>query len=228
MSMNWKFQTAAADALMVQFDARIDLSINGKVHQLAKRLQAEHHSWLREVVPSYCSLLLYYNVLECNEAQVKRALKPLIDEVVQSADDKAIDCQHHEIAVCYDPELAADLTAIADHIQGSVETVIDLHTAPTYHVYTLGFAPGFAYLGDVDERLRMPRHATPRQKVPRGSVAIAEQQTAIYPRTSPGGWQLIGRAVQRPELNPGDTVTFKAISREQYDRLCDAQGVKHD
>lgn len=226
MSMNWIFQTAAADALMVQFDARIDLKINAKVQQLAKRLQSlpmEETAWLREVVPSYRSLLLYYNVLECSETQLRRALKPVIDEVVSGDDDTAIEHQHHEIEVCYDTELADDLAAVAEHLKDSVEAVARLHTAPTYHVYTLGFAPGFAYLGDVDERLRMARHATPRQKVPRGSVAIAEQQTAIYPRTSPGGWQLIGRAVQWPQLHSGDTVTFKAISREQYEQLCEAK-----
>ncbi|RUO54697.1 allophanate hydrolase subunit 1 [Pseudidiomarina halophila] len=229
MTMNWTFQTAAADALMVQFDARIDLQINAKVQQLARRLQTmqkEDTDWLREVVPSYRSLLLYYNVLECSEAQVRRALKPVIDEVVSGADDTAIESQHHEIEVCYATELAADLAAVAEHLQDSVEAVAKLHSAPTYHVYTLGFAPGFAYMGDVDERLRMARHATPRQKVPRGSVAIAEQQTAIYPRTSPGGWQVIGRAVQWPQLHPGDTVTFKAISREQYEQLCEAEGTQ--
>ncbi|MDN7124079.1 5-oxoprolinase subunit PxpB [Pseudidiomarina sp. 1APP75-32.1] len=220
MTMNWQFQTAAVDALMIQFAPHIDLQINAKVHQLATRLRQQQPDWLREVVPSYRSLLLYYDVLECNEAQVKRALKPVIDELMKTDETMQLDAQHHVIEVCYDPELAADLETVAEHLKGSVDDVVHLHTAPTYHVYTLGFAPGFAYLGDVDERLRLPRHATPRQKVPRGSVAIAEQQTAIYPRTSPGGWQLIGRAAAWPELQSGDTVSFKAITRQDYERLC--------
>jgi len=103
--------------------------------------------------------------------------------------------------------------------------VIDLHTGTDYRVYAIGFAPGFAYLGEVDERIAAPRLATPRARVARGSVGIAERQTAVYPSDSPGGWNLIGRcpvplfdARAHPPMpvSVGDTVRFESVSRERF------------
>jgi KipI family sensor histidine kinase inhibitor len=100
-----------------------------------------------------------------------------------------------------------------------------LHQATEYQVYAIGFAPGFAYLGQVDERIAAPRLSTPRQKVPRGAVAIADRQTAVYPAPSPGGWNLIGlcpTAMFSPASEPimpvtvGDRVRFEAIDKSRY------------
>ncbi|RUO62147.1 5-oxoprolinase subunit PxpB [Pseudidiomarina insulisalsae] len=216
--MQWQFQTAAPDALMVSFAQQIQLQINQKVQQLAARLRHEV-AGVFEVVPSYQTLLVYYDILQLNERQLRHLLEPIVNEVL-SSDTEAQDekAQLHTIDVCYDPELAADLKAAAQFLNSSVDEVAALHSATTYHVYALGFAPGFAYLGDVPQALRMPRHDSPREKVPKGSVAIAGQQTAIYPRTSPGGWQIIGRAVHWPRLQAGDKVKFQSISRADYDR----------
>nr|WP_269473309.1 carboxyltransferase domain-containing protein [Kineobactrum salinum] len=107
----------------------------------------------------------------------------------------------------------------------SVEDVIALHSATEYRVYAIGFAPGFAYLGEVDPRIAMPRLATPRPRVPRGAVAIADRQTAVYPAVSPGGWNLIGLCPRRmfdPDASPtmpvavGDRVRFEPISRARF------------
>ena len=107
----------------------------------------------------------------------------------------------------------------------SVDEVIEIHQQQEYRVYAIGFAPGFAYLGEVDERIAAPRLATPRQKVPRGAVAIADRQTAVYPAVSPGGWNLIGLCPTRmfnPENDPsmpvqvGDRVRFAAIDRDDF------------
>lgn len=215
--MKWQFQTAAADALMLVLDERIDLQVNRKVQRLANTL-AQHEAVL-EVVPSYHTVLLYYDLLEINEKQLRHALEPIVKELLQ-ADDEAdgSEATLHTIDVCYHPDVAADLTAVAEQAELSVEAVAQLHSDTTYHVYALGFAPGFAYMGDVPKQLRLRRHQTPRQKVPKGSVAIAEQQTAIYPRTSPGGWQLIGRALHWPELKAGDQVKFKPMSLAEFQR----------
>ncbi|MBG22907.1 MAG: allophanate hydrolase [Idiomarinaceae bacterium] len=213
--MKWQFQTAAPDALMIALEERIDLSVNRKVQRLAQALAT--HDAVLEVVPSYHTLLLYYDVLEYNEKQLRHLLEPIIKSLLDEPDEAETSAgQHHTIEVCYHSELAADLAAVAKQTQLSEQEVAQLHSGVTYHVYALGFAPGFAYLGDVPEPLRLPRHDTPRQKVPKGSVAIAEQQTAIYPRTSPGGWQLIGRALHWPELQAGDQVTFKPISLADF------------
>lgn len=215
--MKWQFQTAAADALMITLEERIDLQVNRKLQRLAQAL-AQHEAVL-EVVPSYHTLLLYYDLLEVNEKQLRHALEPIVKELLL-ADDKADEREAtlHTIDVCYHPDVAADLAAVAEQAQLSIEAVAKLHSDTTYHVYALGFAPGFAYLGDVPKQLRLARHQTPRQKVPKGSVAIAEQQTAIYPRTSPGGWQLIGRALHWPELKAGDQVKFQPISLAEFQR----------
>jgi KipI family sensor histidine kinase inhibitor len=107
----------------------------------------------------------------------------------------------------------------------SIEQAIDLHCGGEYRVYAIGFAPGFAYLGQVDKRLATPRRATPRARVPRGSVAIADRQTAVYPAQSPGGWNLIARCPVHmfdPQARPpmpvavGDTVRFEPVSRERF------------
>ena len=103
-----------------------------------------------------------------------------------------------------------------------------LHTEGEYRVYAIGFAPGFAYLGDVDERIAAPRLATPRQRVPRGAVAIADRQTAVYPEPSPGGWNLVGRSPLRMfdptaeepmPVRVGDRIRFNAISRDTFFEL---------
>jgi KipI family sensor histidine kinase inhibitor len=129
------------------------------------------------------------------------------------------------LPVYYAPESGADLEALARRAGLSTDGVIDLHTSTEYRVYAIGFAPGFAYLGEVDERIAAPRLATPRQKVPRGAVAVADRQTAVYPAVSPGGWNLIGRCPVRmfdPDTTPtmpvsvGDRVRFEPISRQHF------------
>eukprot|EP01136_Pigoraptor_vietnamica_P038048 Opistho-1_new@106825 len=132
------------------------------------------------------------------------------------------------IPVCYDLSLAPDLVELATLHQLSVEEVIQLHTAQTYRVYMIGFLPGFAYMGSVDERIRTARKANPRTKVPAGSVGIAGEQTGIYPLDSPGGWQLIGQTplplfdATRTDpclLQPGDEVQFCSISLTAFHKL---------
>ena len=129
------------------------------------------------------------------------------------------------LPVHYSHETGADLQALAARAKLSVEDVIKLHSATEYSVFAIGFAPGFAYLGQVDERIAAPRLATPRTLVPQGSVAIADRQTAIYPSDSPGGWNLIGRCpvtMFNPAAQPampicvGDRVRFEPVDRKRF------------
>jgi KipI family sensor histidine kinase inhibitor len=129
------------------------------------------------------------------------------------------------LPVYYGLESGPDLERLATTAALSVEQFVDLHQQREYRVYAIGFAPGFAYLGEVDQRIAAPRLSTPRQRVPRGAVGIADQQTAVYPAQSPGGWNLIGLcplSMFNPKAKPtmpvavGDRVQFEAVSRDQF------------
>ena len=133
-----------------------------------------------------------------------------------------------ELPVWYDTECGPELSLISEHSGLSINEVITLHHSGLYRVYAIGFAPGFAFLGDVDERIAMQRLSTPRQKVPAGSLGIANRQTAVYPSESPGGWNLIGRCPTRifnPAAEPpmpiriGDSVRFMPIDKTRYLQL---------
>jgi inhibitor of KinA len=132
------------------------------------------------------------------------------------------------IPVCYGGEFGPDLSAVAAFGHVAEEEVIRLHASTPYRVFMLGFVPGFAYLGLVDDQIAAPRRATPRVRVPRGSVGIAGAQTGVYPAETPGGWQLVGRTPVKPNdpirkepflMQPGDVVQFYAIDRAEFDRL---------
>lgn len=213
--------TAALDAVMVEFEPRIDPQVNAQVIALQQHLQ--HCEEILEMVPSYRCLMVYYNPLKHSEAAICDLIQVALKQPLATQQQQQ---RLWHIQVCYDPRLGLDLTAVAEQSQLSVEAVVALHSEPEYLVYTLGFAPGFAYLGDVPEPLRLPRLATPRQQVPALSVAIAQQQTAIYPQPSPGGWLVLGRALELPQLAAGDRVRFVPISWEQYQqRAADAVAI---
>jgi inhibitor of KinA len=129
--------------------------------------------------------------------------------------------------VCYDAALGPDLEDVAAFAACSIDEVVELHAKRTYRVYMVGFIPGFAYLAEVDPRIARPRRTAPRTAVPAGSVAIAGGQTGIYPKVTPGGWNIIGRTPLRPYdpdredpflFRVGDEVRFSPITREAFDR----------
>ena len=130
------------------------------------------------------------------------------------------------LPVCYDPELSPDLEDVSASAGLSVAQVAELHGGTRYTVLATGFAPGFAYLGDLDGRIAMPRLRTPRRRVEAGSVGIADRRTGIYPAAGPGGWRIVGRvppamfadpAERISRFRPGGTVEFRAISRGAYE-----------
>jgi KipI family sensor histidine kinase inhibitor len=178
---------------------------------------------LVDLVPSYASLLIIYDPLRTDHMSVIQRLHSIradIDAASASNGGREI-----VLPVYYSAESGADLERLAQQCKLTVEEVIALHSETEYRVYAIGFAPGFAYLGEVDSRIAAPRLATPRAKVPRGAVAIADRQTAVYPAVSPGGWNLIGNCPQRmfdPDTEPsmpvavGDRVRFEPISRERF------------
>ena len=134
------------------------------------------------------------------------------------------------LPACYDPELAPDLAEVAEFAGVTPEEVVRLHCGATYLVLATGFAPGFAYLGDVDARIAAPRLASPRARVPVGAVGIADRRTGVYPAAGPGGWRLIGRvpsglfadAAERiARFSPGGSVEFRRVGRKDYEAECE-------
>ncbi|AFL95839.1 allophanate hydrolase subunit 1 [Thermococcus cleftensis] len=217
-----KVKPLGDSALLISFGEVINEGINDRVHALARAIEKAGFEWLVEVVPAYSSLAVIYDPTLIDFEGVKRAVEG-VEASAESFEGELV-----EIPVVYGGEYGPDLEFVAKHSGLSVDDVIEIHSKPVYRVYFLGFLPGFAYLGGMDERIAAPRLERPRLKVPAGSVGIAGKQTGIYPLESPGGWRLIGRTPLRlfsPErkpptlLQPGDRVKFVPIDEEEFLRL---------
>ena len=217
-----RFLIAGDSALVVEFGDEISEEVNRKVHTLADVLRKSSLLGLRELVPTYRSLLIHYNPLRLSYGQVKA----FVSEALQECGGKpSLELRVVEVPVIYGREFGPDIEFVAEHNGLSVEEVIKLHSGANYTVYMLGFAPGFAYLGGLPEVLATPRLPTPRKLVPAGSVGIAGAQTGIYPIATPGGWRLVGRTPFRPFdltreppvlLRPGDRLRFVPISEQEF------------
>ena len=212
-------------ALAVEFEERIDPIVNARVIWLAASLQAGDTPGVRDVVPTFRSVAVYYDPLRTRiDDLVEWLERAAIGSVAaQSAERRPI-----EVPVCYGSEFGPDLADVARFAGMSPEEVVRVHSGATYRVFMLGFVPGFAYMGTLDARIAAPRRSTPRLRVPVGSVGIAGAQTGVYPAETPGGWQLIGRTPVKPFdlsrpapflFNAGDAVQFVPIARSEYDRL---------
>ena len=211
-------------ALVLEMPARVDPAINSRLVFIADLLRLRAGAVVRDAVVGYCTLTVYFDPLHVDAAW-------LTDEIATAASEEPPDDvqtgELFEVPVCYGAELGPDLREVSEICGCSEEEVIRLHTSVEYRVYVVGFVPGFAYMGVVDDRLALPRRAVPRTKVPAGSVAIAAGQTGIYPMETPGGWHLLGRTPVRPFdetranpvlFRPGDRVRFKPIDRTEFDR----------
>lgn len=218
----------ADDAWLLHFGAEsppIDDDANARVHHAAARIRAAAPAWLRDLVPAYASLAVFFDPDVIAAQAVERWLDAqLADESV------AIRAEHSrciEIPVVYGGDFGEDLDSAARELGLSPDALSARHAAGAYTVAMIGFAPGFPYLSGLDPALALPRLATPRTRVPAGSVAIGGAQTGLYPRESPGGWRLIGRTPLRlfdparasPSLlAPGDRVRFVAIDAREFAR----------
>jgi len=216
---------AGDSALIVEFEERIDPAINARAIALADSLQAAAIAGVRDVVPTYRSVAVFFDPLRTNYDTL---LERIERDAGRPAPDAARQAEPVRIPVCYGGDLGPDLGAVAAFGGISADEVIALHASATYRVFMLGFVPGFAYMGIVDARIAAPRHSTPRVRVPAGSVGIAGVQTGIYPAETPGGWQLIGRTPIKPFdanraqpflMKAGDAVRFYAIDRAEYERF---------
>jgi KipI family sensor histidine kinase inhibitor len=205
-------------ALTVELGDTIDPVLNARVRSLDERLHADPPPGLVETVPTFRSLLVLYDADRVSFADMAAAVARFVPSL---AEVSAPPGRRHVIATRYGGEDGPDLAAVASRCGLSEAEVVELHAGRDYVAFMLGFTPGFAYLGLTPEALETPRLATPRLRIPAGSVGIAGRQTAIYPSASPGGWSLIGRTSARPFdphreppalILPGDAVRFAAVA----------------
>ena len=202
-----------------------DPAINARAIALADAIQTAGIDGVRDVVPTFRSVAIYFDPLHTDFDAVTNCIEREAARPTQPASDARVPLR---IPVCYGGELGPDLATVAVFADMSEADVVRAHAKTAYRVFMLGFVPGFAYLGIVDQRIAMPRRSTPRVRVPVGSVGIAGVQTGIYPAETPGGWQLIGRTPARPFdptreepflMKAGDAVQFYPIDRDEYARL---------
>ncbi|WP_282040131.1 5-oxoprolinase subunit PxpB [Halomonas alimentaria] len=220
-----RIESAGLDGWMVRLFERIDEENLAWLGALARRCEAEFGAMLVDLVPSYTTLLVVFDPLRLSPASARQRLAALLADL--EPETVAAGGEVRELPTWYDPSVGPDLERVARHAGMSVEVVIDCHAGREYRVFALGFAPGFAFMGLLDERLEVPRLDTPRQKVPVNSVAIAGRQTAAYPAVSPGGWNLLGRTAARlfdrdregfSLLKVGDRVRFVPVDRATFER----------
>lgn len=217
------FSVASVDSVIIYFGQKIEESIAKEVRQSYYTLKNAKLKHITQIVPSYASIMISYNFLKVSYKQICRE----IDEVLEHADEfyKERTSRLVTIPVYYGLEVGFDLRELARSKDRAIEEIVSLHVDKKYTVYAIGFSPGFAYMGEIDEALMASRLAAPRAKVPKGSVGIADRQTAIYPQLSPGGWQILGRTPLEmldisydslSYLEIGDRVKFKSISKEEF------------
>ena len=223
--MKPRIEVVAIDCLMVRLFEVIAEANMPWMLAATQRLRAEFGTALVDLVPSYTTLMVHYDLRELTPTQARELIDLALTYLQPQAQGSG---QCHVLPVWYDLSVGPELTLLSQRSGLTVEDVIRRHSAHEYQVFALGFAPGFAFMGLVDEMLATPRLNTPRKRVAAGSVGIAERQTAAYPVVSPGGWNLIGRTPAKlfdrardgySLMQPGDTVRFAPVSHTEFVNL---------
>ncbi len=212
------------NSMIVLFEQSISHDNFLIISKTVRVVKEQLHHLMIDIVPSYASIHITFDILKISGVEFTAALKKAI------ADSALITPRHCgekviEIPIYYGDEVALDLSYLAERASITKQDVIDIHSSRVYNVYAMGFAPGFAYLGNVDDRIACPRKETPRKEIAKGSLGIADQQTGIYPTASPGGWQILGRtpiqlidysSEQLTPFSTGDKVKFNPMTRSEY------------
>jgi inhibitor of KinA len=215
------FKIASVDSLVIYFGNEISEEIATKVQKAYLSLKSLNIEGIIEIIPSYTTIYVLFDIFKYDYYSFVEILKNSIDLNYEDNRTKSI----INIDVYYGDEVALDLQDMSFKTNLSMEKIIEIHSLKLYDVYAIGFAPGFAFLASVDKQIAMPRLSSPRKSVPKGSVAIADTQTAVYPQQSPGGWNIIGRTAMElfdknlEKLSPlsvGYKVKFNPISKEVF------------
>ncbi|MFT6386665.1 MAG: KipI family sensor histidine kinase inhibitor [Cellvibrionaceae bacterium] len=212
------------NTILVLFEQKIAHDIFNQVKEGAYKVESLLSDYIIDIIPSYASIHINFNLTKLTHTQFKTLLESVLN--TNSVSTAALDSEKIiTIPVYYGPEVALDIELIAARASLSIDAVIDIHSSTIYDVYAIGFAPGFAYLGNVDKRIAIPRKETPRKKIAKGSLGIADQQAAVYPAESPGGWQIIGKtpvvlidysSERLTQFEVGNKVKFLPVDREAF------------
>jgi KipI family sensor histidine kinase inhibitor len=222
--MKVRFLPAGDTAVTIEFGDRIDRDVSDRVLRLSALVRGANLPGVVETVPTFRSLMVHYDPLATDSASLTGAIKNLLD----SSRGEAQPAKLWRIPACYEISHAPDLVEVAQRTGLGTAEVVGLHSSTRFHVYMIGFVPGYPYMGDLPAPLVLPRRADPRVRVPPGSIAIATSMTAIYPLESPGGWHLIGATpirlfdIRRPRpalLAPGDAVRFEPITVREFEAI---------
>jgi len=216
-----RFSIAGVDSLIIYFGDKIDEEITRKVKKAYLSLKALNLEGLIEIIPSYTSIFIQFDIFKYDYKSLKNLLKNSVNlNIKDDSEEKII-----TIDVYYGLETGFDLQKISLEKSLTISEIIQIHTSKIYDVYAIGFLPAFAYLVSVDEKIATARLSTPRTLIPKGSVGIADNQTAVYPQNSPGGWNIIGKtALELFDKNieslsifeVGNKVKFNSISKEEF------------
>ncbi len=226
MENSVRFLFSGDSALVIEFGNEISVDINKKIRKMMDDIKKENIDGIVELVPTYCSLLINYDVLKIDYNTLVEKLKTFLNNDLETAEGEEVTLV--EIPTLYNDEVGPDLSYVAEHNKISKEEVIKIHTGTDYLVYMLGFMPGFTYLGGMSEKIATPRLESPRLQIYPGSVGIAGKQTGMYPSMSPGGWRIIGRTplkLYNPDsdtpvyISSGDYVRYVSISEEEYNDI---------
>jgi inhibitor of KinA len=220
----FEFEVLAAgdSAILVQLEQRVDPELNGWCIELARVIETRLGPSVLDVVVGYCSVTTYFNPLAVDAKWLEEEVRICAAGITNVRRDRG---GLVDIPVCYGGEFGPDLSDVARFGGCTEEEVVAIHSAGTYRVYLVGFVPGFAYLASVDPQIAAPRRPAPRTAVPSGSVAIAGEQTGVYPSSTPGGWNIIGRTPVKPYdpsrrepflFKPGDRVRFRRITAPEF------------
>ena len=213
--------------MYAEFGGTLDLELNRSLQALATAIRVRAVPWIRDVVPALCGIALYFDPFHPGlPAAVLESCRQLLEECFKSASKFEDSGRSVEVPVCYDVQFGLDLPEVSERTSISINEIIKRHVKTQHWVLMVGFSPGQPYIGGLDPKLSVPRRATPRTRMPKGAVAIANAQTAVYPYETPGGWNIIGRTpltVFDPARDPaslfapGDRVRFSAISRAEFE-----------
>jgi KipI family sensor histidine kinase inhibitor len=215
-------ETVGMDALIVRLFDAIDEAHMPWILAADNALRERLGEALIDLVPSYTTLLVHYDIEQLSQLEARRLIQQALHGLKPASTAAG---REHRIPVWYDDSVGPELARIAERLGVDSDEIVRRHTSRDYCAFALGFSPGYAFMGMIEEALATPRLKTPRQKVAAGSVGIAERQTAIYSMRSPGGWNILGRTAvklfdrDRDEISlfrPGDRVRFEPISREAF------------
>ncbi len=220
-----RFLPAGDNAVCMELSDGIEEECNTAIRGIVDDIFSKGIRGIVETVPTYRSILVYYDPFVMYYDDAVNVLKRVYDKLDISS---AKNGDTLVIPVLYGGESGPDLPFVAEHAHLTEKEVIDIHTSVDYLIYMLGFTPGFTYLGGMDERIATPRLKTPRKRIPAGSVGIAGKQTGMYPIDSPGGWRLIGITPVKlydpyrdvpilPKM--GDRIRFKPISEKEFNKI---------